>query len=161
VACVAIWCQWTCCFCSRLALTCCSFLFIFVLVTSLRINTLSRRGGKREGDFTSIDRRESGRKYWPLPLFYVLIVTMNQAFEIRRYLTEPVETPGRLAGLQLKDVRTRARIVARIILAAGNFAIVNHCAEVCSSCESTADRAIEFIYTMPGRSCVVAAMWRR
>jgi putative component of toxin-antitoxin plasmid stabilization module len=46
----------------------------------------------------------------------------------------------------LKDVRTRAKIVARIDrLAAGNFGDANRCAVACMSYGSTGDRAIEFI----------------
>ena len=86
---------------------------------------------------------------------------MNHAFEIRRYLTRAGKDVLGDWLAELKDVRTRARIVARIDrLAAGNFGACKSLRGDLFELRIDCGPGYRVYYTLAGRSCV-AALWRR
>src|SRR6266852_3458025 len=75
---------------------------------------------------------------------------MNQAFELRRYLTRAGRDVWAIGWLNSRKSEHAPGLWHELIgLLPATLAIVNHCAEACSSCESTADRAIGFITRWP------------
>jgi len=81
---------------------------------------------------------------------------MNQAFEIRRYLTRAGKDVLGDWLADLKDVRTRARIVARIDrLGAGNFGDCKSLRGGLFELRIDCGPGYRVYYTLAGRSCVL------
>jgi putative addiction module killer protein len=81
---------------------------------------------------------------------------MNQAFELRRYLTRAGKDILGDWLADLKDVRTRARIVVRLDrLAAGNFGDSKSLRGGLFELRIDCGPGYRVYYTLAGRSCVL------